>query len=178
MIRNGKSRAISLLLVLGIAALGAQVAGVGASRPGSRPPVPKRLASLPGASIPDVGSTTLGSTLIQAAEGETIQLKAKAMVAAATLPRAAGAAVVCGIRYSRAGDAAWTLGTPYENLVLAKRGARDTVSIDRSFTAPAKDTYRASMACHVSSPASAKVTATGSITTVRGLPAGAATPIT
>src|SRR5690606_32230366 len=81
MMGNRRSRAISLLLVLGIAALGAQVAGVGSKRPGPKVVSPKTISALPGASIPDVGSTTLASTKVAATEGEIIRLTATATLA-------------------------------------------------------------------------------------------------
>jgi hypothetical protein len=174
---NRKSQVISLLLLMGIAALGAQVAGVGGSRPDVAGAKATRLAVLPGASIPDFASSTLASKQVKASTDETVRMSAKAVVTASTLPRAETAVVVCGIRYARDRDAAWTLGTPYETIVLKRRGSRQTVKIERSFAAPARDTYRMSVACHVSAPSKgAKVSATGSMGVTRGLPRGAAIP--
>ena len=177
MMGTRRSRIISLLLVLAIAAFGAQLGGVGGSRPTARAAKPKQLRTMPGASVPDIGSTQLAATSVKASADETVRMTAKATVAAGTLPKGATAAVVCGIRYSRAKDASWTLGTPYETTLLTKHSAHRSVTIERSFAAPAADTYRMSVACHVSAPTKgAKVNATGTIRTDRGLPAGAAKP--
>lgn len=172
------SRIVSLGLVLGVAVLGAQVAGVGGTRPATAPaPASSALATVAGSAVPDVGSTKLASSSVKTGAAETVRMRAKATVTATAFSASGTATVVCGIRYSRDGDASWTLGTPYETTVLTTRSARATVAIDRSFAAPAGDTYRMSVACHVSTPVKgARVTGTGSITTALGLPDGAAQP--
>ena len=169
-----------LLPLLGVIALVAQFAGVGAT---SHPSRAKRertvtLATLPGGAVPDIGSTSVDATTVRAAKDETVRMAADVTVRARKLARGEAAQVVCGIRYSREGDAAWTLGTPYETVVLQGAGASERVSIDRSFTAPAADRYRMSASCHVASPASgATVTARGRMRAHLGLPEGAATPV-
>jgi hypothetical protein len=178
MMATRRSRIISLLMALAVAALVAQLGGVGGTRQAAHAAKPKRLATMSGASVPDVGSTQLAATSVKAGAGDTVRMTAKASVAAAALPKGATAAVVCGIRYSRAKDAAWTLGTPYETTMLPTRTTHRSVTIERSFAAPAADTYRMSVACHVSAPAKgAKVNATGTIRVARGLPSGAAKPV-
>lgn len=178
--RSHRRHAFALVLVLGIAAFVAQVAGVGTTSSKPTPaakPVGTRLATLAGAAVPDIGSTKLAASSLQARAGDVLRMRAVAKVAAGAVGRSGAAQVVCGIRYSRAGDASWSLGDPYETVVL-KRGGHDTVTIERSFDAPASDTYRMSTACHVASPTTgATVTATGTMQVEAGLPAGAATPI-
>jgi hypothetical protein len=179
MMRPHRRQALLLVLMMGIVALLAQVAGVGGTR-SAKPtgPAQRTLSVLPGGSVPDLGSTKLESTSIRASEGEALRMRATATVRAAKLPKRGVAQVVCGIRYSRAGDASWSLGTPYETVLLKRRGATEKVTIERSFAAPASDTYRMSVACHVASPSTgATVTATGAMRAAVGLPSGAATPI-
>jgi hypothetical protein len=174
-----KRQTLVLVLLMGIAALVAQVAGVGGSRSAPRgATVGKPLAVIPGGSVPDLGSTTLASAKRTATKDEVVQMHGDASLVSRRLGTAGIAQVVCGLRYSRDGDPAWTLGTPYETIVLTRGRASDHVKIERSFTAPADDTYRVSVACHLSSPAKgAKVTATGSTRFALGLPEGAATPV-
>lgn len=180
MIHPHRRQALVLVLTMGVVALLAQVAGVGGTRSTSAPTAPawRTLAVVPGGTVPDVGSTKLESASIQAGEGEAIRMRATATVRATTMPRRGVVQVVCGIRYSRAGDASWTLGTPYETVQIARRAAAEKVTIERSFAAPASDTYRTAMACHVASPSTgASVTATGGMRVAVGLPTGAATPV-
>lgn len=179
MMRPHRRQALVLVLMMGIVALLAQVAGVGQTRSTtSARPTQKTLAVVPGGSVPDLGSTKLKSTSIKASEGEALRMRATATVRATTLPKRSVAQVVCGIRYSRAGDASWSLGTPYETVLLTSRGATQKVTIERSFSAPTTDTYRMSVACHVASPSTgATVTATGAMRAAIGLPSGAALPI-
>ncbi len=179
MMRAHRRQALVLVLMMGVVALLAQVAGVGGTR-SAKPTrtVQKALAVIPGGSVPDLGSSKLESTSIKAREGDALRMRATATVRAVKLPKRGVAQVVCGIRYSRAGNAAWSLGTPYETVLLKSRGAREKVTIERSFSAPATDTYRMSVACHVASPASgATVTATGAMRASIGLPAGASLPV-
>lgn len=177
--RPHRRQALVLVLMMGIVALLAQVAGVG-SKQGRTPPAPRAaaIAVVPDGSVPDIMSTKLKETSTTAAEGDVVRMSATATVRATKLRSSSVAQVVCGIRYSRAGDPSWSLGTPTETVQLAERGASKTVSISRSFQAPARDTYRMSMACHVAAPATgATVTATGTMRSALGLPDGAATPI-
>lgn len=179
MMRPPRRQALVLVLMMGIVALLAQVAGVGQTR-STKPsrPTQATLAVIPGGSVPDLGSTKLASTSVKAAEGDALRMRATATVRAATLPKRSVAQVVCGIRYSRAGDASWSLGTPYETVLLKSRGATQRVTIERSFSAPVSDTYRMTVACHVASPSTgATVTATGAMRAAIGLPSGAALPI-
>jgi hypothetical protein len=170
---------LSLVLLLGVAALVAQVAGVGTTeRSRTIKPRARTIATLPGSSIPDIGSSKLASGTVSAEAGETVRMRATAQLRATRLARGEVAQVVCGIRYSREDDASWTLGYPTETVVLDHRGARDKVVVERTFIAPARDRYRASTTCHVAAPESgAKVTAIGSLRLARGLPAGAAVPV-
>jgi hypothetical protein len=175
-----RRQALVLVLMMGIVALLAQVAGVGGTntKKSTARAAQHTLAVIPGGSVPDVGSTRLESATIKASEGDAIRMRATATVRAVTLPRRSVAQVVCGIRYSRAGDASWSLGTPYETVQLKSRGASEQVVIERSFSAPTSDTYRMSVACHVASPAlGASVTASGGMRAAVGLPSGAATPV-
>lgn len=178
--RPHRRQALVLVLMMGIVALLAQVAGVGGTR-SARPspgPAQKAIAVIPGGTVPDLGSTKLRSANVRAAAGDAVRMRATATVRVAKAPRRGVVQVVCGIRYSRAGDASWTLGTPYETVQLTRRGASEQVTIERSFTAPEADTYRTSMACHVASPSTgASVTATGGMRASVGLPTGAATPV-
>lgn len=177
--RPYRSQMLSLVLLLGIVAMLAQVAGVGTTeRARTKAPRAHKLAVLPGSSVPDVGSTKLASSSIKVSDGETIRMAATAKLRVRSLPKRAVAQVVCGIRYSRDGDASWTLGYPSETVVLKRRGALDTVTVERSFTAPATDRYRMAATCHVAAPSTkVNVDATGSLKLARGLPAGAATPV-
>jgi hypothetical protein len=181
MMLSHRRHAVLLVLVMGVVALVAQLAGVGASSHRAVKPKAARaltLATIPEGSVPDIGSTSIAKTSVRASQGETVRMSGRAKVTAAAVGRAGAAQVVCGIRYSRAKDASWSLGVPYETVTLTRRGASDSVALDRSFEAPANDTYKMSMACHVSAPAKgAKVTATGSMRSALGLPAGAATPV-
>ena len=180
MMRPHRRQALVLVLMMGIVALLAQLAGVAgtSSTKKTTAPAQKTLAVIPGGSVPDVGSTKLESASVTAGEGEAVRMRATATVTATALPKQAVAQVVCGIRYSRAKDAAWSLGTPYETVQLTSRGASEQVTIERSFSAPASDTYRMSVACHVAAPAlGATVTASGGMRAATGLPSGAATPV-
>lgn len=175
-----RRHAVVLVLVLGLVALVAQLAGVGARRPHATTAriSGAKLATIVGGTVPDRGSTTLQRTSIRARDGETVRMTGVAHLKVAKLGRRATAQVVCGLRYSRDGDAAWTLGTPYENVTLASAGAVDEVHISRSFDAPANDTYRMSVACHVFAPGrGADVRATGTMRASLGLPTGAAIPV-
>lgn len=176
-----RRQAVVLVLVMGVVALLAQVAGVGAKRSDApRTAAPKQhvLASIAGGSVPDAGSTTLQSKRIEAKAGEVVKMRGEAQLRVRALPKDGTAQVVCGLRYSRDGDASWSLGTPYETVSLDRAQPRERVTIERTFQAPADDTYRIATSCHVSTPESgAKVTATGETRVGRGLPRGAATPI-
>ncbi|MCW2921667.1 MAG: hypothetical protein JWL76_1541 [Thermoleophilia bacterium] len=175
-----RRQALVLVLMMGIVALLAQVAGVAGTKAprAAGGPAQKTLAVIPGGSVPDLGSTKLESATIKAGEGDAIRMRATASVRATALPKRAVAQVVCGIRYSRAGDASWSLGTPYETVQLKTKRATEKVTIERSFTAPASDTYRMSVACHVASPSTgATVTGSGGMRAAVGLPSGAATPV-
>jgi hypothetical protein len=174
--RTPRRQAFVLILVLGIVALVAQLAGVGTTSKRVATPS-KKLATLAGYAVPDVGSTKLASRTIKVSKGTTIRMKATARVKARKLAAGSTAQVVCGIRYSRDGDASWTLGTPSKSVSLAKKNARAKVTLDRTIAAPANDTYRASVTCHVSSPSSgAHVRGTGMVHLKSGLPAGSAQP--
>lgn len=181
MMRPHRRHSLVLVLLMGIVALLAQIAGVGGTRgtsPKASGPAARTLAVIPGGSVPDVGSTKLQSASIRAGEGEAVRMRATATVRATKLPRRGVAQVVCGIRYSRAGDASWSLGTPYETVLLRRVGATEKVTIERSFSAPKSDTYRTAVACHVASPSlGATVTASGGMRASIGLPTGAAQPV-
>lgn len=176
-----RRHALLLMLVLGLSALLAQLAGVGATRgPATRAAKPtlKTLTTIPGGSVPDVGSTQLSARAKRARAGEVVQMRGDVTLAARRVARGGVAQVVCGLRYSRDRDASWTLGTPYEAVVLTKTGARRRLRIERSFTAPASDVYRVAVACHVSAPErGAKVRASGATRLALGLPDGAAIPV-
>lgn len=180
MMGTHRRQAVVLVIVLGVVAFAAQLAGVGGSGSDAKPAKrTKQLASVAGGAVPDIGSTTLASTRTKAAEGKVVRMSGKARVRLGKLARRARAAeVVCGIRYSRDGDASWSLGTPYDSKVLVRGKRTATIRLTRSFVAPATDTYRMRMSCHVSSPArGAKVRARGTMRAAIGLPKGAATPI-
>ena len=177
--RPYRRQMLVLVPLLGVVALVAQVAGVGTSE---RSRAPKQrtveLATIPGGAVVDQGSTPLEHARVRAGEGEVVRMRADVVVRARRLARGETAQVVCGIRYSRDDDASWTLGTPYETIVLDRRGARDRVRIERSFAAPADDRYHMTAACHVASPTDgATVIARGSMRVSLGLPAGAAEPV-
>jgi hypothetical protein len=177
--RPYRRQLLALVLLLGVVALVAQVAGVGGTR-SSTPPAPqaRTLAVVPGASVPDVTSTTFETATVRASADEVVRMRATASLRLAKAPTDEAVQVVCGIRYSRAGDASWTLGTPYETIVLRGVGTTERVTIERSFTAPARDRYRMSSSCHVAAPElGARVVGTGSIRASLGLPEGAATPV-
>jgi hypothetical protein len=177
--RPSRRQVLVFVPLLGVVALAAQLAGVGTTERDRAPRATwKQLTTIPGGTVPDVSSTKLAATSLRASTGDVVRMRATARLQATRLPRSARAQVVCGIRYSRAGDPSWTLGVPYESVVLDRRGASDRVVIERSFTAPATDRYRMSATCHVQSPErGARVSATGSVRASRGLPAGAATPV-
>lgn len=176
--RSRRTHAIGLVLLLLVAVGGAQVAGVGGTRSKSTSAAAtKALSTISGGAVVDVGSTELANQQLRARAGDVVQMRSTAKLRATATGRAQVAQVVCGIRYSRAGDASWSLGDPYETVVLRTSTAR-TVTIERSFTAPAADTYRAATACHVASPADgARVVATGAMRLGKGLPTGAAVPV-
>lgn len=171
-----------LVLMMGIVALLAQMAGVGGTRATKSTSASaagqRTLAVIPGGSVPDLGSTKLETASVRAAAGEAVRMRATATVTAKALPRKGVAQVVCGIRYVRAGDPSWSLGSAYETVQLRTRGASERVTIERSFAAPVADTYRMTAACHVASPATgATVTASGAMRAAIGLPDGAAQPV-
>ncbi len=177
--RPYRRQMLVLVPLLGLVALVAQLAGVGTSE---RTRAPKRewveLVTIPGGAVVDRGSTTLQNRNVRADEGEVVRMRADVTLRATTLAKGTPAQVVCGIRYSRDGDASWTLGTPYETVVLERRGAREKVRIERSFAAPATDRYHMSAACHVAAPAEGgTITAYGTMRAQLGLPTGAAEPI-
>lgn len=182
MIHSPRRHAVVLVLVLGVAAFLAQVAGVGSGRssaPRSGAPAPRLVATIPGGSVPDVGSTRLDAADARAKAGDVLRMRGDVRLAGRARRGGGATHVVCGLRYSRSGDASWTLGTPYETVVLRGRRMKERITIERSFVAPAADQYRVAVACHVSAPATkARVMATGSVRLVRGLPSGAATPVT
>lgn len=176
--RPYRRQALVLVLLMGLVALLAQVAGVGTKT--SRAPAAKSrtIAVLAGGSVPDVGSTELERTSVTAAKDETVRMRAVVKLRLAKVPRGERAAVVCGIRYARDGDASWTLGVPYETTLLGRSSSRARVVVERSFAAPARDRYRMSATCHVQSPdRGVRVSATGSMRAALGLPAGAARPV-
>lgn len=176
--RPYRRQALLLVLIMGLVALLAQVAGVG-TKVGTAPaPTWRSLAVVAGGSVPDVGSTGLERAVVDATEGETVRMRATADLRLARVPRGERVEVVCGIRYGRAGDRSWTLGVPYEATVLDRSSSRARVVVERTFAAPASDRYRMDVACHVLSPVTgASVTATGSMRAALGLPAGAARPV-
>lgn len=176
--RSHRRHSVLLLLVLGVTAFAAQLAGVGTTQNRAAPRTSgAELASKPGAAVPDVGSTTLASAKLRASVGDVVQMQGTAQIDAPAVGSTGSAQIVCGIRYSRSGDASWSLGDPYETVVL-RRGASETIVIERSFEAPATDEYAMSTACHVAAPSrGATVTATGSMRARTGLPEGAAIPL-
>jgi len=169
---------LSLAALVVVAVVAAQVAGVGGSRGTAKHrTTAKVLALVPGGAVPDITSTTLASTSVKAKRGETLRMRSSASLRTVRLRAGRTAQVVCGIRYSRAGDPSWTLGTPYETVTLARAGARKTVRLERTLETPARDTYRMSSTCHVVSPETGvRITATGTMRGARGLPKGAAKP--
>lgn len=174
--RNRYRRIVGLVACVAIVAAIAQVAGVGGPRGAHKPVRGMSVATLAGAPVPDLGSTKLASAKVKVAQGETVRMSATAQLLADKLRGTKAGQGICGIAYSRDGDASWTLGTPYETLDL-KVGKTAKVTIERSFAAPADDTYRMAVRCHVSAPAKgAKVRGNAGISTRVGLPAGAAKP--
>jgi hypothetical protein len=172
---RSRRNALTLAAMVIVVAVAAQVAGV-ATRTGSPSAQQKTLAVVPGGAVPDITSTKLAQTSTRATRGTTVRMRATARVAVRTTGKARTAQVVCGIRYSRAGDASWSLGDPYD-VVTLRRGQAKTVVVERSFVAPASDRYSMTSACHVAAPAKgASVRASGTMRVARGLPAGAATP--
>lgn len=179
MLASRRSQALTFTMLVAIVALVAQLAGVGSTRPdsGSGGPTAQKLAVLPGSAVPDIGSTSLASTTATVAAGTTVRMQSEATVSG-SLSGDGVAQIVCGIRYSRDNDPSWTLGTPYETVTLRTGHTSEKVKIERSFAAPAADTYRTATVCHVSSgSASAAVSGTGSMRLQRGLPEGSDTPI-
>ena len=167
-----------LLLVLGVVALVAQLAGVAGNRANSKArPSTLKLTTIPGGTVPDLGSTSLHKTSIRAAEGDVVRMRSSARVHATSFGADGTVQAVCGILYRRDGDVSWTLGTPYETVTLTKSSPQHDVVLTRSFDAPARDRYRAISACHVLAPDSgATVRASGSMRLMKGLPRGAARP--
>lgn len=174
-----RRHSVVLVLLLGLAALVAQLAGVGVTRSAGPKPVKRTtLAVIPGGSVPDIASTRLASSKAVAKADGVVRMRGEVSVVARRLGAGGTAQVVCGLRYSRDGDPSWTLGTPYETVVLTRRHASEHVSIERSFTAPARDTYRVTVTCHLSSPTKgARITASGETRIAHGLPDGAAIPV-
>lgn len=179
--RSHRRQSLLLFVAMGVVALVAQVAGVGGARDSARQPRAAKatsLAVIQGGSVPDVGSTKLQSVRLRAKADVVVRMSAVANVRLTRVRKGTTAQVVCGIRYSRDADASWSLGVPYETVQLTARTSRQQVRIERSFSAPAADTYRMSVACHVATPrAGATVTGTGTMRASLGLPAGAATPV-
>lgn len=174
--RSRYRRIAGLIACIALVAAVAQVAGVGATRGTTKAVKGTSVATLAGAPVPDIGSTKLASAKVTVDEGETVRMSATAQLLADKLPKVKAGQGVCGISYTRDGDASWTLGTPYETLDL-KVGKTAKTTIERSFAAPADDTYRMEVRCHVSAPATGgKVRGNAGISTRVGLPAGAAKP--
>lgn len=183
MMHSPRRHAAMLVLVLGVAAFLAQLGGVGGTRAtaprAADGNAPRIVTTIPGGSVPDIGSTGLGASSVRASAGDVVRMRGDVRLSAPRQGSRRSTHVVCGLRYSRDGDAGWTLGTPYETVVFSGRRAKERVVVERSFQAPADDVYRASVACHVSAPAKgARVLASGSLVLRRGLPSGAATPVT
>lgn len=178
MIRSHRRHAAMLVLVLGITAFLAQLAGVGANRSSTPTAAPGvALAALPGGAVPDRTSTQLDTVTVEAKAGDVLRMRGTAKLRAGALGSAKSAQVVCGIRYARKGDASWSLGDPYKTVVL-RRGGSVNVDIERSFNAPADDSYRMISACHIAAPADgATVMATGTMRVEAGLPQGSAVPV-
>lgn len=171
-------RFAALTGVVIIIAVLAQIAGVSGKRGIVKVVQGTSVATVANSPVPDVISTKLASTKIYAKSGETVRMKSTAQLRADYLPkdteRGQG---VCGLTYTRDADAAWTLGIPYETMLL-KLDKTEKVHIDRSFIAPADDTYRVEVRCHVSAPdTGAKVRGNAIVSMKLGLPDGAATPI-
>lgn len=176
--RRRFARPVVLIAAVGIIAMIAQVAGVGGLRGTAKKTVRGAdVATLAGVPVPDIGSTKLASASAKVREGETLRMSARAHIVTDKLgAKAKVGQGVCGITYVRDGDPSWTLGTPYETIDL-KVGKTTSTTIDRSFAAPATDTYRIEMRCHIATPATgAKARGTGGITLKTGLPSGAAKP--
>lgn len=132
MMHGHRRHAVVLVMVLGVVALLAQLAGVGATRgtaPRSAPPA-AALATIPGGSVPDIGSTQLAASKVTARGDEVVRLRGEASLVARRLGAGGIAQVVCGLRYSRDGDPSWTLGTPYETVVLTKSNASEQVVVE------------------------------------------------
>lgn len=176
--RPYRQQTLVLILLMGIVALLAQVAGVGTKVSKAPTTKARTLAVVAGGSVPDVGSTELDATSVDVREGETVRMRGVSRVTLTRARRGDRVQVVCGIRYGRAGDPSWTLGVPYEATVLERGSSRARVVVERSFEAPATDRYRMAVACHVQSPEEgASVSATGSMRVALGLPSGAARPV-
>lgn len=176
--RRRQRQMVTWLVLLIVAAVVAQVAGVTSIRSSTQKKSKTRvLAILPGTEVPSAVSTDLSTTKIRVKSGETVQMGAGANLVVAKVPKG-GAQVVCGIYYTRAKDPAWTLGSPYETFKLTNKGQRESVRITRSFVAPVTDTYSISSRCHISAPKKGvKIAATGAVATTIGLPTGSAEPV-
>ena len=179
--RRRLGRPLTLIAAVGIIATLAQVAGVGGLRGGGDHKTVRGadIATLAAAPVPDIGSTKLASTSIQVKAGTTVRMSGRAHIVTDKLGgKAKRGQGVCGIVYSRDGDASWTLGTPYETISL-RAGATTNTTISRSFAAPATDTYRMAMRCHIAAPGTGtKARGTGGFSVDTGLPDGAAKPRT
>jgi hypothetical protein len=177
--RRRIGRPLTLLAAVGIIATLAQVAGVGGLRSGGHHKVVRGadIATLAAAPVPDIGSTKLASTSVRVKAGTTVRMSGRAHIATDKLGgKAKHGQGVCGIIYSRDGDRSWTLGTPYETIDL-RIGKTTNTTISRSFAAPATDTYRMAMRCHIAAPAKgSKARGTGGFSVDTGLPEGAAKP--
>lgn len=175
--RRRFGRPLVLIAAVGIIATLAQIAGVGGLRGHHKTVNGTNIATLAGAPVPDIGSTKLASAKIRVNAGTTIRMSGRAHIFTDKLNHATKHGQgVCGIAYSRDGDASWTLGTPYKTITLTA-GKMTNSTITRSFTAPATDTYRFAERCHIATPASgAKARGTGALSINTGLPKGAATP--
>ena len=178
MTRSRRRQAFTLVTIIAVVAVVAQVGGVGATRPGThavRHVAATKLVTVAGGAAPDLTSTSLAETSTRARKGETIRLHSTARV---TSSSRGTTQVVCGIVYGRAGDPSWSLGTPTETLTLKHLSATRSVTIDRTISVPAADTYTASTRCHVATPAQGGAAkAVGSMKIAHGLPAGAAPPV-
>lgn len=142
-------RLVGTVLLLAAVAIMAQLAGVVASRPASTSPKDARpLAYIPAVPVPDRASTVLATKQVRVERGRTLR-----MSTTATLSRLGArdglARVTCGIQYDRADDPTWTLGVPYQATELEAGDRTRTVRITRTVIAPATDTYRLRLACHV-----------------------------
>lgn len=177
MTRSRRRQALTLVTIIAVVVVVAQLGGVGATKGTGVKRATKAvtLQLIPGGSAPSLVSTSLASTSAKAATGQTLRLHTTAKV---TSSSKGTTQVVCGIVYSRAKDANWTLGTPTETLTLTRAGATKSVTIDRTILAPATDTYTASSRCHVATPErGAIVKGIGTASIANGLPAGAAKPV-